>query len=91
MDAEDLRKGWLVNRVFKQGQEPTEEDEAEAGNREPNGNVQPKVNRWGPRGISVSVCLLCLSVDGDLLQFLTTTCRFRPTIHCTSMIREREP
>ncbi|KAL6253105.1 hypothetical protein RBB50_000826 [Rhinocladiella similis] len=54
VDAEDLRKGWLVNRVFKQGQEPTEEDEAEAGNREPNGNAQPKVNRWGPRGISIS-------------------------------------
>ena len=58
VDADDLRKGWLVNRVFKQGQEPSEEEDAEAGNRDSIGHAQPKVNRWGPRGISVSLIFL---------------------------------
>ncbi|KAK5269205.1 hypothetical protein LTR99_010042 [Exophiala xenobiotica] len=55
VDAEDLRKGWLVNKVFKHTQEPSEEEEdPESGNPETNGHAQPKVNRWGPRGISIS-------------------------------------
>ncbi|EXJ66624.1 uncharacterized protein A1O5_10295 [Cladophialophora psammophila CBS 110553] len=54
VDAEDLRKGWLVNRVINPARQPPGED-PEAGNEESNGQPQqPKVNRWGPRGISIS-------------------------------------
>ncbi|KIW30874.1 uncharacterized protein PV07_02566 [Cladophialophora immunda] len=54
VDAEDLRKGWLVNRVINPARQPPEQD-PEGGDDESNGQPQqPKVNRWGPRGISIS-------------------------------------
>ncbi|OAL30854.1 hypothetical protein AYO20_08547 [Fonsecaea nubica] len=54
VDAEDLRKGWLVNRVINPAR-PTPEQDTEAGDDDNNENPQqPKVNRWGPRGISIS-------------------------------------
>jgi ER lumen protein retaining receptor len=56
VDADDMRKGWLVNRVMHpNGQMP--EDDPEAGDVDVNTNGQaerPKVNRWGARGISIS-------------------------------------
>ncbi len=56
VDADDLRKAWLVNRVFPHAYQAAEDEEdPEAGHGETNGNApQPKINRWGPRGISVS-------------------------------------
>jgi hypothetical protein len=55
VDADDLRKGWLVNRVFPHAYQAAEEEDPEAGHGETNGHApQPKINRWGPRGISVS-------------------------------------
>ncbi|OAP64161.1 hypothetical protein AYL99_00133 [Fonsecaea erecta] len=54
VDAEDLRKGWLVNRVINPARQAPEQD-PEAGDEESNGQPQqPNVNRWGPRGISIS-------------------------------------
>ena len=57
VDADDMRKGWLVNRVIKPN-DPVPEDDPEAGEDEPSGaNGQPKQansNRWGARGISIS-------------------------------------
>jgi ER lumen protein retaining receptor len=56
VDADDLRKGWLVNRVINHTRQTSDEElDPEAGNVEPNGHAPPaKVNRWGPRGISIS-------------------------------------
>lgn len=56
VDADDLRKGWLVNRVINpNGQVPEEDPEAAAGEGAADGETpQPKVNRWGARGISIS-------------------------------------
>lgn len=55
VDAEDLRKGFLVNRVINHNRQPSEEEDPEAGNAESNGEPQqPTVNRWGPRGISIA-------------------------------------
>lgn len=54
VDADDLQNGWLVNRVFKHTQQPSEEDDPEAGPPQSNGHAQPKAGRWGSRGLSVS-------------------------------------
>jgi len=55
VDADDMRKGWLVNRVINQPRQTEEDQDPEAGNPEFNGQPQqPNVNRWGPRGISIS-------------------------------------
>lgn len=54
VDADDLRKGFLVNRVINHGRESQDED-PEA---QPDGHAdsQPRLNanRWGQRGVSVS-------------------------------------
>lgn len=53
VDTDDLRKGWLVDRVINHALEA--EEDPEAGAEETNGPAPPpKVNRWGPRGISIS-------------------------------------
>ncbi|EXJ83356.1 hypothetical protein A1O1_06977 [Capronia coronata CBS 617.96] len=53
VDTDDLRKGWLVDRVINQPLAAEEDPEAQPG--DPDGPAQPpKVNRWGPRGISIS-------------------------------------
>ena len=56
VDSDDLRKGWLVNKVISGGRRSTELDEeslaadsASAGNGEAR-----KPSRWGARGVSVS-------------------------------------
>lgn len=56
VDADDLRKGWLVNRVIQHTRQASEDEaDPEAGNAGTLGQVPaPKVNRWGPRGISIS-------------------------------------
>ncbi|EXJ61645.1 hypothetical protein A1O7_02074 [Cladophialophora yegresii CBS 114405] len=56
VDADDMRKGWLVNRVMNPNGQVPEED-PEAGDVEPGAGErlpQPKVTRWGARGISIS-------------------------------------
>ena len=63
VDSEDLRKGWLVNKIFNPGRPSTEIDEeshlaangngAIHGEALPNGQP-PNHNRWGARGVSVS-------------------------------------
>lgn len=54
VDADDMRKGWLVNRVINHTRQTSDQD-PEAGSAESNGEApQPSVNRWGPRGISIS-------------------------------------
>lgn len=56
VDADDLRKGWLVNKVIQHTQQGVDEQaDPESGNVQHNGHAPaPKVNRWGPRGISIS-------------------------------------
>jgi len=59
VDSEDLRKGWLVNRVIGSSV-PNAEEDPEAGDGPPNGFVDPAsrgaptINRGGTRGISIS-------------------------------------
>ncbi|KAK0618534.1 ER lumen protein retaining receptor-domain-containing protein [Bombardia bombarda] len=56
VDADDLRRGWLLSRLFGNKRfSPEEEDEESApalGGRA--GLGAPRVNKWGARGISVS-------------------------------------
>jgi hypothetical protein len=59
VDSEDLRKGWLVNKVINAGRPSSEIDEESlpAANRHqntPNNNEPRKPSRWGARGVSVS-------------------------------------
>lgn len=56
VDADDLRKGWLVNRVINHTRQTSDEEaDPESGNVDPNGHAPAaKANRWGPRGISIS-------------------------------------
>ena len=59
VDSEDLRKGWLVNKVISAGRPSSEIDEeslpAANGHENLPGNVEPhKPTRWGARGVSVS-------------------------------------
>jgi hypothetical protein len=59
VDSEDLRKGWLVNKVISAGRPSSEIDEESlpAASRHENvhGNSEPrKPTRWGARGVSVS-------------------------------------
>lgn len=54
VDADDMRKGWLVNRVINQPHQAPDDEDPEAGGEESDGQPQPKVNRWGARGISIS-------------------------------------
>lgn len=59
VDSEDLRKGWLVSKVFSASRPSAENDEentpAENGHagRPANGEA-PRHNRWGARGVSVA-------------------------------------
>jgi ER lumen protein retaining receptor len=55
VDSDDLRKGWLVNRVIGTGR-PSQEEDTEA---RPNGHAEEEQsakphNRWGARGVSIS-------------------------------------
>ena len=59
VDSEDLRKGWLVNKVISAGRPSSEIDEeslaAANGQENLHGNGEPrKPIRWGARGVSVS-------------------------------------
>ena len=59
VDSEDLRKGWLVNKVISAGRPSSEIDEeslaAANGHENTPGNEVPrKPTRWGARGVSVS-------------------------------------
>ena len=55
VDSDDLRKSFLVNRVINHARQSSEDEDPEAGNVQGNGEAQqPKVNRWGPRGISIA-------------------------------------
>ena len=60
VDSEDLRKGWLVNKVINGGRASTEIDEEEGPvgvnghDTGPVGGDVGKPNRWGARGVSVS-------------------------------------
>src|SRR5277367_1305796 len=59
VDADDLRKGWLVNKVLNVGR-PSTDGDVEEGQNHPNGGSeggapQPtRTSRWGARGVSVS-------------------------------------
>jgi ER lumen protein retaining receptor len=55
VDSEDLRKGFLVNKIIPDGRPSTDGDEeAAAVNETDSANRVPKPSRWGARGISVS-------------------------------------
>jgi|ERR1700722_7228824 hypothetical protein len=59
VDSEDLRKGWLVNKVINAGRPSAEIDEESlpAANEHqniPNNDERRKPTRWGARGVSVS-------------------------------------
>lgn len=51
VDADDLNKGFLVNR-FARGRN-TEEDTLEAGDEDAENNIRPSANKWGNRGVSI--------------------------------------
>ena len=53
VDSDDLRKGFLVNKVIPDGRPSTEVDEEASMAADTAGGV-PKPSRWGARGISVS-------------------------------------
>ena len=53
VDSDDLRKGFLVNKVIPDGRPSTEADE-EAAVADETARGVPKPSRWGARGISVS-------------------------------------
>ncbi|KAI1378732.1 ER lumen protein retaining receptor-domain-containing protein [Hypoxylon crocopeplum] len=57
VDADDIRRGWLLNRIFGnkrfQAVDPDDEESAPALGR--NGSAsQPRRSKWGSRGISIS-------------------------------------
>lgn len=55
VDSDDLRKGFLVNRVINTGRPSTEEDtEAHANGHAEESQPRTNSNRWGARGISIS-------------------------------------
>lgn len=59
VDSDDLRKGWLVNKVINVGRPSSEIDEESVpvvdGDRDVRGGGEPrKHTRWGARGVSVS-------------------------------------
>ena len=56
VDSEDLRKGWLVNRVIDTGRSSHEEDpEAQPNDHAPEEPRPSKpANKWGIRGVSIS-------------------------------------
>ncbi|KAI6081560.1 ER lumen protein retaining receptor-domain-containing protein [Hypoxylon rubiginosum] len=62
VDADDIRRGWLLNRIFGNKRfsatnDPDDEESAPAlgGDRSNGaGNGQPRRSKWGARGISIS-------------------------------------
>lgn len=54
VDADDLRKGFLVNRLLNQGRGSQDEDPEAQPNGHAEGQPRPNANRWGQRGVSVS-------------------------------------
>ncbi|KAJ2893463.1 hypothetical protein MKZ38_008671 [Zalerion maritima] len=54
VDADDLQRGWLVNRVLGRHPEPTGDDEESAPALGGNRGDRTTNNKWGARGISVS-------------------------------------
>lgn len=55
VDSEDLRKGWLVNRVLGGQARESLDEEEEPAEAETNGSARKApTNRWGARGVSVS-------------------------------------
>lgn len=53
VDSDDLRRGFLVQRVMNRGDPALDEEEAEQGPGRDNTSKASR-GRWGPRGISVS-------------------------------------
>ena len=54
VDSDDLRKGFLVNRVINRGRESQDEDPEAPPNGHAEGPPRTNTNRWGARGVSVS-------------------------------------
>ncbi|KAI1106220.1 ER lumen protein retaining receptor-domain-containing protein [Jackrogersella minutella] len=56
VDADDIRRGWLLNRIFghKRFQAAEAEDEESAPALGRNGSQPPRRSKWGARGISIS-------------------------------------
>lgn len=59
VDADDLRRGWLLNRIFGRhvdSEEPEDEESAPAlgGGRNGSAGARATRSKWGKRGISVS-------------------------------------
>lgn len=55
VDSEDYRNSYLVNKVFSIRRRRSEdEEEQRLNNQDDSNDDQPRNNRWGARGISVS-------------------------------------
>ena len=54
VDSDDLRKGFLVNRVINHGRPSQDEDPEAQPADHTEGPARPNANRWGARGVSVS-------------------------------------
>lgn len=54
VDSDDLRKGWLVNRVIDPRGGVNEEDTESQPDGQAESQPRPQHNRWGARGLSVS-------------------------------------
>ncbi len=66
VDADDIRRGWLLNRIF--GRQENEDDEEGAPALGGNGSSAARRAKWGARGISVSADDTTLEherADGD--------------------------
>ncbi len=74
VDADDIRRGWLLNRIFGKHLDREGDDEESApalgsnGNANGNGGSRAPRAKWGARGISVSADDTTLEqerADGD--------------------------
>ena len=54
VDSDDLRKGFLVNRVINTGRESQDEDPEGQPSGHTGGQPRPNANRWGARGVSIT-------------------------------------
>jgi len=67
VDADDIRRGWLLNRIFGKHVEQEGDDEESApalGRHGDTGTQGPRRAKWGSRGISVSADDTTLEQEG---------------------------
>jgi hypothetical protein len=64
VDADDIRQGWILKRIFGKHVDPTGDDEESAPALGGNERTAPRRAKWGSRGISVSADDTTLEHEG---------------------------